>query len=665
MSKFQLTWRVSGNIWLKDNRWQEYLRLIDRHDDVCDEVALAFKDDMYPELAPLDDKRKQAEFFEKRAQDLRARGIKVGINVWPSLHLYPVERAYYPTMRRMVGIDGESIENLACPVSEAFMEHMRQKYIIFAKANPDFIWMDDDLRFTHMDGNYPCFCDQCVESFQNGAYKSRADLVAALGKPENRNLRIAWTTYGGDRLAKLCAHLRAAVDTVNPKIDIGLMTVGATHTTFSGDYIGKHMKAFRSRRGRPGHGFYSDQRPNEIMWKTLEAGRQILEYPATTTDIFWEEDSHPQTYLNKSNHTRRNEITQAITAGCNGVAFNHLSVNDGVDQKFAREVDDLHANRPRWEAYFRFAKDLPWLGAWPLYSWQFTGKADAASAWLKEDPFGERPNPSCDITLPEQIGPCGVALTADQAHASVTLLTGKTLTALEPEERKQIFSGNVYMDATALATLEELGHAEWAGVALEQSAFIGVGQDQPCFFTDHPFNGPFAGHRSLSVSTLAPKKSLRPLDESVEWLAAGTLPSATKREYLRTSKYQNKLGGKVVVNAFDAWEYNDQPHNLYQFASICKWFDMPIYLRYSNPNTVSRVQPYIRSNGKQAAVTLLNASFDTTYPFEVCVKGNMTNAVLLSPDGSTLSLESKREDDRLCVSIPEIAMWDIAVVLLY
>ena len=127
MSKFQLTWRASGNIWLKDNRWQEYLRLIDRHDDVCDEVALVFKDDMYPELAPLDDKRKQAEFFEKRAQDLRARGIKAGINVWPSLHLYPVERAYYPTMQRMVGIDGEIIENLACPVSEAFMEHMRQK----------------------------------------------------------------------------------------------------------------------------------------------------------------------------------------------------------------------------------------------------------------------------------------------------------------------------------------------------------------------------------------------------------------------------------------------------------------------------------------------------------------------------------------------------------
>lgn len=63
-------------------------------------------------------------------------------------------------------------------------------------------------------------------------------------------------------------------------------------------------------------------------------------------------------------------------------------------------------------------------------------------------------------------------------------------------------------------------------------------------------------------------------------------------------------------------------------------------------------------------VMLLNASLDTTNPFEIMVKGNMTNAVLLNKDGSERKLESHREGDCLCVNIPTIDIWDITFVLI-
>jgi len=130
------------------------------------------------------------------------------------------------------------------------------------------------------------------------------------------------------------------------------------------------------------------------------------------------------------------------------------------------------------------------------------------------------------------------------------------------------------------------------------------------------------------------------------------------------SKYENSLGGKVIVNGYSAWEYTDTPANLNLFTSIAKWFDSPIYLNWKNPNVVSRVQPYIRTNGKKAVVMLVNASLDTTNPFEIAVKGEMTEAVLLNPDGSEIKLEIRRENDRVFANIPTINPWDIAFVLL-
>ena len=106
------------------------------------------------------------------------------------------------------------------------------------RSRADFIWVDDDCRFTHLGTvEYPCFCPRCVAGFEGGRFSSREALVDALNRPENTALRHKWSEYGADRLAKYCQTAREAVEEVDPNIPVSLMTVGYSHTTYAGDYI--------------------------------------------------------------------------------------------------------------------------------------------------------------------------------------------------------------------------------------------------------------------------------------------------------------------------------------------------------------------------------------------------------------------------------------------
>lgn len=656
MSKFKISWRIAPAIYLDENKWQGLLRLIDNCKGAVDEIAFYIIDDTHPELSPIEDIEMQARVLSERFTKLRTRGCTVGINVWPTLPLYPKEQKYFPNMQRMVGIDGKTVEGVACPCSEEFLEHMREKYIVLAKSKPDFIWVDDDCRFTHIDGFYPCFCDKCVSGFMDGKFKNREELSTALENENFRDLRIAWSSYGADRLAALCTHLRAAVDEVDESIDIGLMTVGATHTTFSGDYIEKCMRALRSKRGRPGHDLYNDTTLDKLSWKALEVGRQVLEYPDTAEYILWEEDSCPQGHLGKSLRTRQNEASLGIIAGCNGIAFNHAAYNGDLDERLLREARELCELRPRWEKALELSDGLPSRGMWPYHSWYFTAKANPEYAWLRESPFSDTENPECDTTVPQKIGVYGIPITADSDNACATLLSGKTITALDKDKLLQVFSGAVYMDGSALAELEKIGLAHLAGVKINPKNHSA----KFCTLSDHSFNGIFKNYVYRKLPDVR-SFTLLPISEGVEHLGYREKASESDR-LLYISKYTNSLGGKVIVNAFDAWKYCDNPCNLHMLSSIAEWFGSPLYLRWENPHAVSRVQPYIRSDNKSALVMLLNASLDSTNPLKTAIKGDMTRAYLINRKGELEELPCTRCGDYLLVDTPTIEPWDIGYI---
>lgn len=651
---FKLTWRVSQFIWMDDERYNELLKLLTRKEDVADEFALCITEPSSGGYHPLEEVKRLAGVFKVRAKELRLAGKSVGINVWPSFgsgeSYSAAEMRPEMPFRHMTGMDGTVDKGLACPVSAEFLEYIHQKYVILSKAEPDFIWVDDDTRFTDLGGApYPCFCDECVKNFENGRYKTREELVDALNQEENNVLRHSWSAYGGDRLARFCREVRAAIDEVDPEIDGAFMTVGPTHTTFSGDFINKCMTELRSRRGRPGHGFYWETKPEGMLEKCMEAGRQIVDFPESVEDILYEEESCPGTRLEKSFKTRRNEVSLALAAGCTGVAFNHLTVNPSIDHMLAREIDELHRQRPQWERYYQFSKGLKWVGLWPAFSWYMAAGMDCGQGWFKED------DPDYDIRIPEALGRIGLPLTVDRMASCVTLLAGKTLRAFSREELEEIFRGNVFMDVYALKELQKMGIGEWAGVTAGDSHYSTVE-----VLNDHPFNGPFEGFSHNGI--FQPSWELIPLREGVESLA-----------YSRDGydncfgscliKYENEMGGKVVVSGYDCWRFIGDPHKLWQFRSIAKWMGCPLVLEWQEPLCVSRIQPFLRTDGKRAAILLINTSMDGSEPGEMVLAGSMSRAVSVSMDGSESSLLCTQKEDGLHIQLPGIKGWETAIVL--
>jgi len=371
-TRFKMAWRVADRIWSDDAHFEGLTELLLRHGNTTDELTLMINEPSNSPYDPLERIKKLAGIFTRRAEVLRSSGKSVGINVWPSFgtgfeHEKSPLRPPIP-FQRVTGMNGEEDPGIVCPVSTGFLDYTREKYTTLAEAGPDFIWLDDDIRFTDLFGvSFPCFCEHCVAGFLEGSFSSREVLVAQLNYPKHGDLRRQWSAYAADRLARYCSVARTAVDAVDPSIDTGFMAVGPTHTTYAGDFIEKCTRVLRSKRVRPGHGFYQDERPVDMLHKAMEVGRQTVRYPDHAVDIQYKEESWPDPILDKAVSTRINEVWLALAAGCNGVAFNHLPfsflpADPGMLKTYRNELDELHRVRPAWDQYVAFAKGLPWQG---------------------------------------------------------------------------------------------------------------------------------------------------------------------------------------------------------------------------------------------------------------------------------------------------------------
>lgn len=663
---FQYVWRLAPNTWMDDAVFNALAARLERQPDAVDTVALFVAEPTSFGYYPPGQLAEALAVYEKRAAYFRAQGKRVGINVWPTFGEGHTERPpLCPTMPAafdgMVGYDGTVDRDVACPLSPGFLAHIRTRYMMYAQTHPDFIWVDDDTRFTHLGGApYPCFCPRCVAGFQGGRWPDRQTLVAALNQPENQALRRAWCDWGAERLAMYCAAVREAVDAVDPSIDLPFMSAGPTHTTFSGDYLRRCLTALRSSCLRPGHGFYCDDKPDELFWKAMEVGRQIAQAPAAVGSFVWEEESHPCVLLHKSIQARLHETLLCLTMGGDGVAFNHLageaSAGPLAFREYERELDRLHDARPAFQEYLDFAGALPRPGGFrPLDSAYMMAAMDCADGWFREGGFGYSSDAPYAIDKGEAISRFGIPVTPYPETACGTILTGRTLDSQTDEQLIRLLHGNLLLDVEALEALTARGYGAYAGVR--------PGERHPStveIATNHACNGPFAG---FVRSALDSARDLVPLDAGVESLAFSR--DAYGVEYgCCLSKYTNVWGGRVVVFGYQPWKFLGCPAKLWQLRALAQWMDAPATIRFSEPYAVSRIVPFVRSDGRRAAATLFNASLDPSMPFEVVLRGSMTRARLLYVDSCPTSVATVNHgQNELAVRVPAMAPWSACIVL--
>ncbi len=641
-----LAWRIWRPVWADEQTFGRLVEAMCRFPEAVDEVAL-FDDHIHFPGKPAGEVRRTAEIVRVRMGVLRSVGLPgVGVNVIATLgHGMQAgfrEMPFPPT----VGNEGQVSTSCPCPNRPEFRRWVQDYYRAMAEAGPDFIWVDDDLRSVAHGVRYPCFCDFCIHAF--GHEGDRESLVTALSEPGNGRLRKAWSEFCGANLVSLLREIRQAIEGVDPRIEIGLMTIGYSQSTY-GYPIRLLMQAAGAVRGRPGHGYYTDREPRSILKKVLDVARQVRDYPDKVTNIQYELENWPYITLDKSVRTVLNECTLSVMAGCTGVAFNAVSERATRFEEYEPLWKAASAHRAVWDGLADAAQGLPVVGFWPADHPNLMALRRVTDGdWFQEPE-------AYDIQQPNEMAQMGLPLTADRRSACGVLLAGRIAETFTDDELRDMLGGAVLMDGQALEVLWERGLGELTGVRPGR-------RTPPCFerLTEHELNGPFGGDgRRVMPSSRA--VALEAADGVGELSHA--VAQADETDFgMCLSAFENELGGRVAVSTYVPWTHLGRAGKRHQLIVLADWLcrgNLPAIIEQT-----CRVAPLARvsPDGECVVLTLFNMSFDPTGPLTVRLLARPCGMALLTPSGR-VPVETRSERGGTLLAVPTLDPWQIAVLV--
>jgi len=641
-----LTWRIHPTNYSTDQQLKTFIDYIKKHKNAVNELALF--DEVFPvgPCAPLEYVREISNIFKNRIPQLKKLVPRVGIDVLNTLGHGDRVGIWEIPYQVMIGHDGKEA---ACPCynDEAFRSYIREKLSLLAKTNPDFIWLDDDFRVAHHGVRYPCFCPVCLEKF--GETSSREALVSQLNHPDNDKLRNRWNAFCINSLNTLAEELQEVVANINPKIELGLMTIGYSNTTYGYD-INSWMKELNSSMGRPGHGFYNDHQPREITGKIMDVGRQVRDYPDKVTSMQYELENWLYITLNKSVSTVLNESLMALMAGCNGVAYNifyerdnhNLADNDQLLQGVSENVE-------LWKKVNTLNQGLQPYGFWPMDSPQLFVNREVDNRGFFHDAS------DYNIQVPNDLAETGIPFSNSWKNSCGVLMSGRVAEAFSDEELRQMLSGAVYLDTQALGVLWERGLGELTGVKQVNESSIAVE-----IFADHPLNQGMAG-TMRRASGWSQGTYLEKANNKVQAINHLHVMSSQERKGISLSLFENELGGRIAVSSYYPWDGLGMLAKVTQMSRLMNYLsqdNMPVKLEQP-----FRVMPLIRSSSDQNrfVLSLFNNSLDAYENVPVSVRSDASQVKLITHDGER-NIKLKKEGDRLKMHIEKIEPWSVVVL---
>ena len=199
-----ISFRIGVPQWMPEDRYRELLALFEKYKGVTDEITF-FTSATHPPL-PLEEIKRRCEILAERIPQAKALGYRAGINVLSTMghHNENLPNSLSGDYTRVTDIDGNVSLGSFCPNDPRFQDYVRELYRLVAAANPDYIWIDDDVRLAgHMPVGLTCFCDRCLAIFEqeSGTKHTRASLKAGLvrgpaGASGWRCARRGWRTTG-------------------------------------------------------------------------------------------------------------------------------------------------------------------------------------------------------------------------------------------------------------------------------------------------------------------------------------------------------------------------------------------------------------------------------------------------------------------------------------
>ena len=654
--KMKLSYRIGYPCWQPDEGFEQLLSVIQKWKNAVDEIAL-FIDYSHHGYYPLEEYEALVPLLKSRMQAIRDAGIPgVGINILCSIgHLDEgFDWLTRPPFQTMVGHDGSTSISCMCMRAPEYMPYLKAKYTILAQAKPDFIWVDDDIRMRHHGVEFPCFCHNCVETFNRRTKNAftRESLVKALDSDRNGDLRREFLQYNNEALQNIMTAIREAVHAVDPGIKLGLMTGGVPGNSYSlADQEG-YLKALGAEMIRPGGGFYTDEQPMLLIDKAVNTSVQNA-YAQEIPDNQYELEDFPDP-TRKSVHMHLMEFATAFMAGCNGIAVDNVIV-----PSMPYELMDAFANtRSMWDQMVDAMKGMHMRGYYPALILDCEAAPNITHSIFSNgamEAYGR------EISLTG----AGIAWTALQKDAEVCVISGDMMAAVPKEEIPELFSRGVLMDTDALKHLIARGYGDLAGCVPGKGYHSGLVER----YEQHPVNGQAAGilrnvymnfwdRSGITIHELEPMEGAEVMSsfETITGVKCGAASTA----------YENRLGGRVAVLGYFPWTFLEVPGKRDSLPALMDWLAkgrFPVMVEGSQ-----HVVPMLRTpEDKNGFVLwLINASFDKTPALKVRIDASCTLLSAYDVYGKQIEIPAEAisaEDGFTYITPPAIDAWNALLLI--
>ena len=496
----------------------------------------------HPEGNPAREKADQllASYRKVRAS-LKNRGICLGVLVQSVLGHWPRHDEFSEDWERTQNLCGTTPRY--CPDGFEFRDYITYFVTALARESPSFILCDDDIHFKD-----ECFCRHHVEKFNKrmgtayDAKELRAAIVAS--KPDD----LTWLSFfkiQRESMSGLCAHIRAAIDSVDPTIPAGICMSGSEYR-----FVGDLAKALAAKGQRPwiriaNTGNYEEYSGLDFSTFSTRSLLFVNVYPSC--DLFDESDTFPHNLWNRSSSCMNAKLLTAQMAGLRGGLLWYVGAHKGNVAMADEYLRVLERTRGLRKALSAAVEGTELEGVAVLASTNFP-------AWHIRS-TSENPNAREDFLPVANWGrncggmfgvPYRVTTSPDDASAVCALSGRRIVERLSDAELRKVFSARVLLDGEAALAVADRGYAEWLGVTPSRRKVVCTrevfadGSLTLPFLPDAPqtetpfFETPVAGAKMISWLEYEPFEGAK----TVRRVAPGAV------------SFVNGLGGRVVSVAY-------------------------------------------------------------------------------------------------------------------
>ncbi len=649
--------RISPAHWLKDENLKGLVDFLRQHRRLVDELAF-FTHHTHAPL-PLEEMKTRFERLESVMMLVREQlGVRAGINVIATMghHEENLEASLDEPWQRVVDENGKVCRGTFCPGDPRFQRYVSMLYTLAARARPDFIWVDDDVRMAgHMPVAKTCFCRRCVARFaqETGRTLTRRKLVAALNgsaKKDPIDLRRLWLEHNRSMIEELLAIVEKAVHAVDPSLPIGFMT---GDRFYEGYAFRRWAKALSGPnrvevRWRPGGGFYWDDRLIGLVEKAHDVGRQVAALPGDVGVVQSEIENFPYQRLRKSVHATMVEAAAHVAAGASGIAFNVLSMFAEPLDEYSPFLEALHWAHPFFEEIQKQAGRTPAMGICPAWNEDLFAANGRRGAWF------DRPSVIDALQKQYVLAEIGLPICYEPGRAQVATFSGNTPRAFGKHELESFLGKGVYLDVAAWHALDQLGLSGLTGVRPVGT----IDHDATEVFTNNPINVGCAGRQRDCRQSFWPEAaySLEPtvrhvqvLAEIVDYMGRPLGPCLTA--------YENELGGRVVVAGYYPWF---MIHNEAKSAQLKRIFDWLSFDRLpAVVQSFDKVVIWVRNAMDRPAIIMINASLDPVKRLLLTVRPGADSYEVIPMRGERTIIKAKHNGSRTTrdLIIENVAPW--------